>query len=41
MKMLEQFSELDEEERDRWVKETSKEDLIKIEQVWNNFLRSC
>ena len=37
MKMLEQFSELDEEEKDRWVKETSKENLIKIEQVWNNF----
>ena len=37
MKILEQFSELDEEEKDRWVKETSKENLIKIEQVWDNF----
>ncbi len=35
--LLERFSKLNPEQRDVWVKKACKEDLVKIEQVWDNF----
>ena len=37
MGLLEQFSKLNRKQRDIWVTQAHKKDLVKIEQVWNNF----
>ncbi len=37
MGLLEQFSKLKRKQRDIWVRQAHKEDLVKIEQVWDNF----
>ena len=37
MGLLEQFSKLNWKQRDIWVTQAHREDLVKIEQVWNNF----
>ena len=37
MGLLEQFAKLNGKQRGIWIRQAYKEDLVKIEQVWNNF----